>query len=70
MRSLAEKDPETNTALLDRAQAAAYLSTSERHIARLWAERRISAVKVGGLVRWRREDLDSYIASRTVEAVR
>lgn len=56
-------------ALLDTSGAAAYLSTSERHIQRLWAERRIPGVKIGRKVRFRVTDLDNWIRSNTVEAV-
>jgi len=56
-------------ALLDKTGAAAYLGTTERHVQRLWAERRIPAVKIGRKVRFRVVDLDSWIAANTVEAV-
>ena len=56
-------------ALLDKTAAAAYLGTTERHVQRLWAERRIPAVKIGRKVRFRVSDLDSWIAAHTVEAV-
>lgn len=56
--------------LLNRAQAAEYLGVSERHIQRLWEERRLAAVKVGRFVRWRREDLDAFIESSRIEALR
>lgn len=60
---------QVDPALLDKRGAAAYLGTSERHVQRLWAERRIPAVKVGRLVRFRVKDLDAWIAAHTVEAV-
>ena len=61
----AQVDP----ALLDKRGAAAYLGTTERHVQRLWTERRIPAVKVGRKVRFRVRDLDAWIAAHTVEAV-
>ena len=58
-----------SSALLDKAEAAAYLNTTERHIQRLWAERRITAVKVGRKVRFRMVDLDAWIEAHTVPEV-
>lgn len=48
--------------LLDKSQAAAYLNTSESHVYKLWNRRELTAVKVGRLVRFHRDDLDNYIA--------
>lgn len=61
-----------NTAerLLDYAAAATYLCTTERHVRKLWETRQIAAIKVGGLIRFDPCDLDAYIGSRRVEAVR
>lgn len=56
--------------LLDLEEAAAYLGTSTRHIRQLWAERRLTAVKVGRLVRFDPRDLDSYIETHRIEAIR
>jgi len=56
--------------LLDRAEAAMYLKTSERHIRQLWATRQLAAVRVGRLIRFRRSDLDAFITAHRVEAVR
>ena len=58
------------TGLLDWAAAAAYLSTSEFHVRRLWQERRLAACRVGKFVRFARADLDAFIAAHRVEAVR
>ncbi len=58
-----------NPALLDKTAAAEYLGTSVRHVQRLWAERRIPAVKLGRKVRFRVADLDAWISANTVEAV-
>lgn len=55
--------------LLDYDAAAQYLSTTPRHIRQLWNERKLAAVKVGRLVRFRRADLDSFIVQNLVEAV-
>ena len=53
------------TRLLDVGEAAAYLNTSKRHIRRLRAESRLAYVKVGAKLRFRREDLDAYVAANT-----
>ena len=47
--------------LLDIAGVASYLATSERHIRRLVAERRIPHHKVGGLVRFRLDRIDQWL---------
>ena len=44
------------TRLLDVGEAAAYLTTSQRHIRRLRAESRLAYVKVGAKLRFRRYD--------------
>lgn len=54
--------------LFDKAGAATYLGTSERHVERLWAERRISGVKLGKFVRFRQRDLDAFVERNAVEA--
>ena len=59
-----------NSGLLDWAGAARELATSERHVRLLWSERRISAVKIGRLVRFRPEDIARFIESNRHEAVR
>jgi excisionase family DNA binding protein len=56
--------------LYDKPQAAAYLGVTERHIERLWAERRITACRVGKFIRFLRSDLDAFIAANRIEAVR
>jgi excisionase family DNA binding protein len=56
--------------LLDLPQAAQCLGTSERHLRRLWQERRISAIKVGRRVRFAKADLAEFVASHRVKAVR
>lgn len=55
--------------LLDENGAAQYLGTSSRHVRELWAQRKLAAVKVGRLVRFRIEDLDAFIDENRVEAV-
>src|ERR1700690_2064485 len=47
--------------LLDLAQAAKYLGTSERHLRRLLQERRHAAIKIGRRVRFTYRDLDAFI---------
>lgn len=61
--------PSTLPRLLDWAGAAEYLGTSEYHIKRLWAERRIAGHLVGRFPRFSTEDLDAYLESRRIEAV-
>jgi excisionase family DNA binding protein len=56
--------------LLDCEGAAAYLATTPRHIRQLWEERRLTAVKLGRLVRFRRQDLDAYVERNVHPAVR
>jgi excisionase family DNA binding protein len=53
--------PGLTPALLDVRQAAAYLATTERHVRRLVNERRLAFVKLGNKLRFRPEDLDSFI---------
>jgi excisionase family DNA binding protein len=55
---------------LDLAGAAEYLNDTEVHVQRLWWARKIAAVKLGRKVRFRKADLDEYIARRTVKALR
>ena len=62
--------PPPGGALLDLAQAASYLGTSERHVRRLWQERRIAVVKVGRRVRFTRADLDAFIERNRHDALR
>ena len=50
-----------SSGLMNYAEAAAYLGTSERHIRSLWQERRLTAVKVGRHVRFASSDLDVFI---------
>jgi excisionase family DNA binding protein len=56
--------------LLDYDGAAAYLSTTTRHVRELWQRREITAVKVGRLVRFTQEDLDTYVRSQRQPALR
>ncbi|MGL5824394.1 MAG: helix-turn-helix domain-containing protein [Nocardioides sp.] len=56
--------------LLTVEQAADYLNITEHFVRRLIRERRIPFLKVGRLVRLRRTDIDEYLASRLVPAVR
>jgi excisionase family DNA binding protein len=56
--------------LLDYVAAARRLDTSERHIRRLVAERRIPYVKVGKYVRFDPEALDQWVADHTIPAQR
>ncbi len=54
----------------DWTAAAKYLGTSERHVQRLWAERKIAGHKVGRFVRFAQRDLDEYAARHRQEAIR
>ena len=62
--------PAAGSALFDHEQAAAYLSTSRRHIERLWATRQIAGTRVGRKVRFAKRDLDDFVERNRVEAVR
>jgi len=56
------------TDLLTRKQAAAYLDVRPQTLA-CWASTRsydLRYIKVGGLVRYRKTDLDDFLARRTV----
>lgn len=55
--------------LLNVAEAAEFLGTSESFPRRLVAERRIEFVKVGRHVRFRRETLQAYVEANVVDAV-
>lgn len=54
--------------LLDMAEAAHLLCTTQRHVRRLTDEGRLPKVKVGPLVRIKRSDVADYIAANRVEA--
>lgn len=51
-------------------EAAAYLSLTPRYVKELWARRRLTAVKMGKMVRFRRCDLDEYAERCLVRATR
>ena len=56
--------PATSPALLDVRAVAQLLGCSARHVYRLAdAERMPSPVRLGTLVRWRRSDLDDWLAA-------
>ena len=56
--------------LLDLDGAARYLGVEPRMVRRLQTERKVAFVKVGRYVRFRREDLDAYVARQRVLATR
>jgi excisionase family DNA binding protein len=57
--------------LLDIRGTAVYLGTTERHVRELRARRELPVVKIGSrLVRFKREDLDRYVAARREPARR
>jgi excisionase family DNA binding protein len=57
-----------NNLLLNIAQAAGYLSTSERHIRHMVSKREIEVVRIGNKVRLRIGALDQYQISKTTPA--
>lgn len=59
-------EPGTGGGLLDYDEAARYLSTTPRHVRKLWQSRRLAAVKVGRCVRFLATDLDAFIAANRV----
>ena len=52
--------------LFDKQGAADYLTTTPRHIQRLWTERKLPGIKIGKFVRFKKSDLDTYIARNRV----
>ncbi|MFD9895055.1 excisionase family DNA-binding protein [Amycolatopsis sp. NPDC059027] len=58
-----------NTRYLNVKEAAAYLSTTERFVRRLIAERRIAFHKLGTHVRLAVSDLDAFVRAGRVEPV-
>lgn len=50
--------------LLDAEAAAEYLAVNKRYLYRLTYEHRITHVKFGSLLRFRKSDLDAYIEQR------
>lgn len=63
-------DNRAHEGLLDYFDAARYLCTTPRHVRELWAKRYLAAIKVGRSVRFSKADLDAFIASNRVNAVR
>jgi excisionase family DNA binding protein len=64
------EEKHSDDGLLDYEAAAAYLAVTPRHVRELWEKRRLGAIKVGRSVRFSREDLDAFIVSNRVRAVR
>lgn len=58
-----------HTELVDAEEAAELLGTTERHVRRLRAERRLPYVKVGHKLRFAVKDLEAFIAANTVDPV-
>ena len=56
--------------LLDYEGAAEYLCTTPRHVRKLWETRQLTAIKVGRCVRFAITDLDAFIATNRVAAIR
>ena len=64
--------PSTSVSVLrrspfDLAEAASYLNVNVRYVRRLVAERRVRYLKVGRLLRFRVEDLETFLDSCRVE---
>jgi excisionase family DNA binding protein len=57
----------THRSPLDLVGAASYLNVNERYVRRLVAERRVRYLKVGRLLRFRVEDLETFLDSCRVE---
>jgi excisionase family DNA binding protein len=57
-----EREPAYADAVFDVAGAASYLGVKERLIRRLVVQRRVAYVKTGRFVRFKRADLDAYVA--------
>lgn len=62
-------DVATSPALWSLDQAASYLGITVRHLRELRYRRDITAVKVGGAIRFRKADLDAYIEAHVEEAL-
>ncbi|MFQ6227261.1 helix-turn-helix domain-containing protein [Nocardia sp. NPDC002869] len=60
---------EVRSQYLSVAEAAAYLGTGVRFIRRLVAERRVVFYKVGGHVRFKVSDLETYAQAGRVDPV-
>jgi len=60
----------TAASLLEDTAVAEYLACTPRFVRKLWETRQLAGVKVGRLVRFRKEDLDAFIEAHRVEAVR
>lgn len=56
--------------LWDVQQTATALSLSAPHIRRLVAEKRIPFVRVGRLIRFRPEEIRTWLAGKQIEAVK
>ena len=56
--------------LLDLDGAANYLHDTPRHVRSLWERRELAAVRIGRKIRFDPVDLDWYIDSQRVKALR
>ena len=56
--------------LLDLDGAADYLNDTPRHVRSLWERHELSAVRIGRKIRFDPVDLDWYIDSQRVKALR
>jgi excisionase family DNA binding protein len=56
--------------LIDSTEVATRLGTTQRHVRRLVAERRIPFVKVGRLVKFDVAQVEAWVEQNTVPAVR
>lgn len=55
------------TDVLDSEQAAAYLKITERHLAKLKADKDITFSQYGKVVRYRRSDLDKWLEIHRIQ---
>jgi excisionase family DNA binding protein len=58
----------SNEGVLTLAEVAAYLKVTERTIYRLAGAKKIPAFKVGGVWRFSRADIDSWIKQQSMQA--
>lgn len=56
--------------LMDVEGVAIYMHTSVRHVRRLVQDRRVPFLKVGGLLRFRRDDIDGWLDEHSVQPER
>ncbi len=68
MKTERNKDPGSHGPLLSVDEAASYLRIAPWTMRHWVADRKIAFVRLGRLVRFRRQDLDAFIAKRIVRS--